>query len=184
MTVREPYRIEDWAVTLAETGLETQTGGRLRRVRKYLEGDHFFLTYGDGVSDLNVRSLLDYHIRQGKQGTVTAVRAPGRFGELAIEDGVVTQFQEKPLTAQGYINGGFFVFRREFADRIPEGDDLVLERDVLADVSERGQLAAFQHEGFWHCMDNSRDYQFLNGLWASGMAPWNTWSGERVRRAA
>ncbi len=110
--VKEPYRIEDWEVTLAETGAETQTGGRVKRIQKYLDGDQFFLTYGDGVSDLNIRTLVDYHHRHGKMGTVTAVTPPGRFGELEIEDGRVVEFQEKPLAAQGLISGGFFVLNR------------------------------------------------------------------------
>ena len=182
--VKEPYRIEDWQVTLAETGLETQTGGRVKRIQKYLDGDQFLLTYGDGVSDINIHTLVDFHHRHGKTATVTAVKPPGRFGELEIEDGRVMEFQEKPLATQGLISGGFFVFNRRFVERLPERDDLFLERDPLTKLAHDGELAAYVHEGFWHCMDSSRDYHLLNNLWNSGEAPWNTWSAERLRRAA
>jgi glucose-1-phosphate cytidylyltransferase len=184
VTVKEPYRLEDWEVTLAETGLDTMTGGRVKRIQKYLEGDHFLLTYGDGVSDLDVHSLVDFHFRQGKLGTVTAVRPPGRFGELEVEAGRVAEFQEKPLVTQGLINGGFFVFHRRFVERLPERDDLFLEQEPLMNLAREGELAAYPHEGFWHCMDNSRDYHLLNNLWTSGAAPWNSWSAPALRRAA
>jgi glucose-1-phosphate cytidylyltransferase len=182
--VKEPYRIEDWQVTLAETGLETQTGGRVKRIQKYLDSDQFLLTYGDGVSDININTLVDFHNRHGRMATVTAVKPPGRFGELEIEDGRVLEFQEKPLATQGLISGGFFVFNRRFVERLPERDDLFLERDPLIKLAHDGELAAYVHEGFWHCMDSSRDYHLLNNLWNNGEAPWNTWSAERLRRAA
>jgi glucose-1-phosphate cytidylyltransferase len=182
--VHPALRREDWHVTLAETGLETQTGGRLKRVEKYLEDDHFLLTYGDGVSDLNLRTLVDFHFRQGRLGTVTAVKPPGRFGEIEVDDGRVVEFQEKPLVTQGLISGGFFVFNRRFVERLPVQDDLVLERDPLIQLAHEGQLSAHVHTGFWHCMDSSRDYHLLNNLWNTGTAPWNTWSAEAFRRAA
>jgi glucose-1-phosphate cytidylyltransferase len=182
--VKSPYRLEDWQVTLAETGLDTMTGGRVKRIEKYLDGDHFLLTYGDGVADLNIRSLVDFHLGHGKMGTVTAVHPPGRFGEIEVEESRVVEFTEKPLITQGLISGGFFVFHRRFVERLPNRDDLILERDPLFDLAREGQLAAHVHEGFWHCMDSSRDYLLLNNLWASGAAPWNTWSPEVKRRAA
>jgi glucose-1-phosphate cytidylyltransferase len=184
VTVKEPYRLEDWQVTLAETGQETQTGGRVKRIQKHLDGDHFLLTYGDGVSDVNIGALVDFHLRHGRLGTVTAVKPPGRFGELQIEDDRVAEFQEKPLAAQGRISGGFFAFHRRFVERLPDRDDLSLERDLLTQLAYDGELAAYVHEGFWHCMDNSRDYALLNHLWNSGQAPWNSWSADKVRLAA
>jgi glucose-1-phosphate cytidylyltransferase len=182
--VRPPYRLEDWQIVLAETGEDTMTGGRLKRVEKYLDGDHFMLTYGDGVADLDLRDLVSFHLRHGKTGTVTAVHPPGRFGEMEIEDGRVVEFTEKPLISQGLVSGGFFVFHRRFVERLPDRDDLILERDPLFTLARQGELAAFIHEGFWHCMDNSRDYHLLNNLWSSGSAPWNSWSNEPIRRAA
>ena len=182
--VQEPYRLEDWQVTLAETGLETMTGGRVKRIQKYLEGDHFLLTYGDGVSDLSIRDLVKFHFKEGRLGTVTAVKPPGRFGELEVDGGRVAQFHEKPLAAQGLISGGFFVFNRRVVERLPEGDNLVLEHDPLIKLAHEGQLSAYIHKGFWHCMDSSRDYNFLNHLWTSGEAPWDIWRSAPLRRAA
>ena len=182
--VKDAYKLEDWQVTLAETGPDTMTGGRVRRILKYLEDDHFLLTYGDGVADLNVRTLVDFHLRHGKTGTVTAVKPPGRFGELELDGDRVVEFQEKPLATQGLISGGFFAFHRRFAERLPERDDLILEREPLIRLAHEGELAAYVHDGFWHCMDSSRDYHLLNNLWASGEAPWNSWSAGPIRRAA
>jgi glucose-1-phosphate cytidylyltransferase len=182
--VNSPYRLEDWQVTLAETGLDTMTGGRLKRIEKYLDGEHFMLTYGDGVADIDLSALANFYFKQGKLGVVTAVHPPGRFGEIEVEDSRVVEFNEKPAAAQGLISGGFFVFHRRFVERLPERDDLVLERDPLYDLAREGQLAAHIHKGFWHCMDSSRDYHLLNHLWTSGAAPWNCWSAQTVRRAA
>jgi glucose-1-phosphate cytidylyltransferase len=182
--VRPPCRLEDWQVTLAETGEHTLTGGRVKRIEKYLQGEHFLLTYGDGVADVNLRALVNFHVRQGRTGTVTAVHPPGRFGEIEVADGRAVEFNEKPLLTQGLISGGFFVFHRRFVEQMPARDDVVLERDPLCDLARAGQLAAYVHDGFWHCMDNSRDYHFLNDLWARGEAPWATWSAEARRRAA
>jgi glucose-1-phosphate cytidylyltransferase len=182
--VKAPYRLEDWQVTLAETGQDTMTGGRVKRIEKYLDGDHFLLTYGDGLADLPIPHLVDFHHKHGKMGTVTAVHPPGRFGEIEVEDSRVIEFTEKPLVTQGLISGGFFVFHRRFVERLPERDDLILERDPLFDLAREDQLAAYVHKGFWHCMDSSRDYLLLNNLWASGGAPWNIWSAESKRRAA
>jgi glucose-1-phosphate cytidylyltransferase len=182
--VKSPYRLEDWQVTLAETGLDTMTGGRVKRIGKYLEGDHFMLTYGDGVSDIDIGDLVDFHFKQGKMGTVTAVHPPGRFGEIEVEDGRVVEFNEKPPVTQGLISGGFFVFHRRFVERLPDNDELILERDPLFDLARAGELSAYVHEGFWHCMDSSRDYHLLNQMWAKGEAPWHTWSREARRSAA
>jgi glucose-1-phosphate cytidylyltransferase len=175
---------EPWRVTLTETGLDAMTGCRVRRAAKYLAGDTFLLTYGDGVSDVNIRALVDFHRKQGKIGTVMAVHPPGRFGEIEIEDNRVVDFSEKPAVTLGLISAGFFVFHRSFIDRLPDRADLVLERGPLYDLARDGELAAYIHDGFWHCMDSSRDYHLLNNLWASGAAPWNTWSPRALRRAA
>jgi glucose-1-phosphate cytidylyltransferase len=164
--------LENWTVTLAETGLETMTGGRLKRIEPYIQGDHFLLTYGDGVSDVDLDSLVNFHRQHGNVGTVTAVRAPSRFGEIDLDGTKVVEFNEKPLLQRGRINGGFLVFQRRFLERLPARDDLVLEQEPLMDLARDAQLGAYLHDGFWHCMDSSRDYEYLNRLWASGAAPW------------
>lgn len=175
--------LEDWEVTLAETGLETMTGGRLKRVRPYIDADHFLATYGDGVSDVDVGRLTAEHIKAGRTGTLTAVRPPSRFGELELRGGEVAEFNEKPFVPRGRINGGYFVFRREFLDRMPERPDLVLEREPLIGLARERQLGAHLHDGFWHCMDSSRDYEHLNTLWDKGTAPWAVWVATPRRRA-
>ena len=176
---------EDWNVTLAETGLDAMTGCRVKRVEKYITGENFLLTYGDGVADVNVRRLVEFHRAHGKVGTVTAVQPPGRFGELELEGRRVRDFSEKPPLTRGRISGGFFVFRRELFDRLPDDDPgLVFERDPLTGLARDGELMAFPHDGFWHPMDSSRDYKYLNDLWAERAAPWNTWEAAPARRAA
>jgi glucose-1-phosphate cytidylyltransferase len=183
VTVHRPAG-EDWEVTLAETGADTMTGGRLKAVEPYLQGDHFLLTYGDGVSDLNVRHLVDFHLRHGKLGTVTAVCPPSRFGEIELEGDTVASFSEKPLVPRGWVSGGFFAFHRRFLARLPDRPDLVLEQGPLMDLAADGELAAYLHRGFWHCMDSSRDYEALNALWAGGAAPWATWAPARFAGVA
>ncbi len=175
-------RCEDWRVTFAETGLQAMTGCRVKRIEKYVSGDDFLLTYGDGVGDVDIGELLRFHRQHGRVGTVTAVRAPGRFGEIEIHGRQVASFQEKPVHAPGRISAGFFAFRREFFDRLADDEALVLEHGPLTGLARDGELMAYPHDGFWHPMDNSRDYQHLNSLWASGEAPWA--SGKQPRRAA
>jgi glucose-1-phosphate cytidylyltransferase len=170
--LHRPGDVEDWEVTLAETGLATMTGGRVKAVEPYLDGDEFLLTYGDGVSDVDLTALVAFHRRHGRVGTVTAVHAPGRFGEMDVDGDVVTQFSEKPPVSPGWISGGFFVFRRDFLDRLPDDPELILEREPLHRLAAEGELAAYRHEGFWQCMDNSRDFQHLNQLHAEGRAAW------------
>jgi glucose-1-phosphate cytidylyltransferase len=170
---------EDWRVTFAETGLNAMTGCRVKRVQKYVNGETFLLTYGDGVSDVDITDLLRYHRDHGKLATVTAVQAPGRFGEIDIHGRRVTRFQEKPSCAPGRISAGYFVFQREVFDRLTDDESLVLEHGPLAELAEDGQLMAYLHDGFWHPMDNSRDYQHLNALWASGQASWAARPGGR-----
>jgi glucose-1-phosphate cytidylyltransferase len=161
----------DWKVQLVETGTDTQTGGRVRRAAKYLGNGPFMLTYGDGVSDLDLKGLLAFHKAHGKLATVTGVHPPARFGEMNVVGERVERFDEKPQLKQGWINGGFMVFERAVVDRIA-GDETVLERDVLEPLAEEGQLMVWKHEGFWQCMDTLRDVRTLTALWESGRAPW------------
>ena len=166
---------EPWRVTLVNTGEETMTGGRLKRVAGYLPADEpFFMTYGDGVADVDLKALAAFHKAHGKQATVTAVAPPGRFGALEIVDGSVKRFIEKPPGDNGLINGGFFVLQPQVIGRIA-GDDTVWELEPLEGLAREGQLMARPHEGFWAAMDTLRDKNTLEALWASGKAPWRTW---------
>jgi glucose-1-phosphate cytidylyltransferase len=165
---------DGWKVTLADTGDKTMTGGRIKRIQKYIGGDTFLATYGDGVADIDIESLAAFHGRQGRLATVTAVRPSSRYGELAIKESRVTLFREKPQVAQGWINGGFLVLEPEVFDLI-EGDDDTLETGLLARLVERQQLAVYQHEGFWQCMDTYREMQQLDDMWTREKAPWRVW---------
>jgi glucose-1-phosphate cytidylyltransferase len=168
----------DWRITLAETGLDSMTGHRVKRSGPYIppQDDCFALTYGDGVTDLDFRKVVEFHRRHGKLATVTAVHPPARFGELALDgDGRVQEFNEKPQATAGWISGGFFVFHRRFLDVLGEDPRLVLEREPLQQLAREGQLMAYPHDGFWFCMDTARDYQQLAEMWASGQAPWAVW---------
>jgi len=164
---------EQWKVTLVDTGTETMTGGRLKRVRQFLDDEEFFLTYGDGVADIDMRALLEFHRRQNVLATVTSVRPPGRFGALVTEGNKVLSFREKP-EGNGWINGGFLVLSPAVIDYI-EGDHTVWEGEPLERLAREGQLAAYAHEGFWHPMDTLRDKNQLEALWSSGKAPWKVW---------
>lgn len=165
---------DDWTVTLAETGESAMTGARVARVRRYVEDDDvFFATYGDGVSDVDLTALLAFHRAHGRVATVTAVRPPGRFGEMVMDGDAVGEFNEKPQATEGFINGGYFVFdAKRIWDYLGTEDGVVLEREPLQRLSLDGQLRAFRHTGFWQPMDTLREYQLLNDLWASGRAPW------------
>ncbi|HEX4336095.1 MAG TPA: glucose-1-phosphate cytidylyltransferase [Polyangiaceae bacterium] len=167
-----------WNVTLAETGLETMTGGRIGLVRKYVEGDELFLvTYGDGVADVDIRTLVAHHRAHGKIATVTAVRPQGRFGELRLQGDAVHDFNEKPQASSGFINGGFFVCDgRRIWDYIGDDQRTSFEREPMQRLVRDGELGAFEHKGFWQPMDTLREYTLLNELWASGRAPWKTWA--------
>jgi glucose-1-phosphate cytidylyltransferase len=167
---------EDWRVSLIETGLSTQTGGRLLRVRPYLGDDDFFLTYGDGVADIDLTRLHRFHKSHGRLATVTAVAPPGRFGALDVVDGHVTGFREKPAGDGATINGGFFVLSPKVLDYV-SGDDTVWEREPLEGLARNGQLMAYVHQGFWHAMDTLRDKRHLEALWATGDAPWRVRPG-------
>ena len=168
---------EDWSVTLAETGLHTMTGGRIRRVRRYVEGEEFFLvTYGDGVANVDVSALIDFHRSHGRVATVTAVCPPSRFGEMVLDQGKVRSFIEKPQVTEGTINGGYFVLdAKRVWDYLDGDDDLVFERDPLRRLAHDGELAAYVHDGFWQPMDTSREYNLLNRMWDEGQASWRCW---------
>jgi len=163
-----------WRVTLAETGERTLTGGRLRRVARYLAGERFMVTYGDGVADVDIKDLLAFHERHGKLATLTAVRPSSRFGEVVIDQGVVRAFSEKPQVQAGWINGGFFVFQPEVLAML-EGDHESLEQSLLEKLTAMQQLAVYEHHGFWQCMDTYREMQLLDDLWRRGRAAWAVW---------
>ena len=175
---------ENWRVTMVETGLDAMTGCRVKRIEKYITEDTFMLTYGDGLSDVNITQLVEFHQSHGKIGTVTAVQPPGRFGEIEMNGSQVVDFTEKPLQAPGRISGGFFVFNRPIFDRLQNDTSLVFEQTPLTQLAHDEQLMAYCHDGFWHPMDSSRDYKLLNDLWAQGNAPWNSWDTRRLRVAA
>ena len=168
---------EDWKVTLAETGEATMTGGRVQAIRRYVEGDDLFLlTYGDGVADLDIGGSIAFHRSHGKIATVSAVRPPGRFGEMSIDGDRVSEFNEKPNATEGFINGGFFVLdAHRVWPYLGTDPQTILERDPLKRLARDGELAAYRHTGFWQPMDTTREYMMLNELWASGQAPWKTW---------
>jgi glucose-1-phosphate cytidylyltransferase len=167
---------EPWKVTLIDTGQSTMTGGRLRRVLPYLEDEEdFCLTYGDGVADIDIRALVDFHRAQGRMATVTAVQPPGRFGAMRLEGDLVGSFEEKPRGDGAWMNGGFFVLRPEVG-RYLRGDDTVWEQEPLRRLAADGELSSYRHDGFWHPMDTLRDRNELEHLWADGQAPWATWS--------
>ena len=173
---------QDWRVCLAETGADTMTGGRLKRVEKYLDDDLFMLTYGDGVADVDIDALLAFHKSQGRIATVTAVRPVARFGELLLDGDVARAFEEKPQIREGWINGGFFVFSRRVFDYLD--GDCILEREPLSRLAKEGELAVYRHDGYWRCMDTLRDVESLNQEWADGKPPWAVWQTPRSSEAA
>jgi glucose-1-phosphate cytidylyltransferase len=165
----------DWTLHLVDTGLSTQTGGRIKRLASWLgTDDTFMLTYGDGVSDIDLKALLAFHRAHGRLATVTAVRPPARFGGLHLEGEQVTAFTEKPQAGEGWINGGFFVLEKPVLDYI-QGDSTYWELDPMERIAQEGQLMAFRHEGFWQPMDTLREKRYLEDLWTSGKAPWRIW---------
>jgi glucose-1-phosphate cytidylyltransferase len=172
MEVHQRYA-EPWRITLVDTGIETMTGGRLARVREYVENDTFCFTYGDGVTDLDINVLLSYHRAHGKMATVTAVQPPGRYGSLHIENGAVLNFEEKPAGDGAWINGGFFVLEPAVLEYV-NGDDVVWEQEPLRRLAREGQLMAHEHSGFWQAMDTLRDKMQLEEMWRHN-APWQVW---------
>jgi glucose-1-phosphate cytidylyltransferase len=168
-------RAEPWNITLVDTGDASMTGGRLLRVKDHLKDeDDFCLTYGDGVSDVNILKSIEFHRSHGRAATLTSTYPPGRFGLLEVQEGQITNFREKPRGNGGVINGGFFVLSSKVFSYLKD-DDTVLENEPLARLAEERELMAFQHDGFWHPMDTLRDKQLLDNLWASGKAPWKKW---------
>ena len=170
----DEHKEQDFHVTLADTGLETLTGGRVKQVKKYIEGDTFMVTYGDGVADVDIRAVVDFHHQHKRVATVTTVRPISRFGVLDVgENGEVTSFSEKPQL-DGWVSAGFFVFDRRFFNYLEDGD-CFFERAPLERLSNEGQLMAYRHEGFFFAMDTYREYEYLNQLWSGGDAPWKVW---------
>jgi len=169
----------DWRVQLVDTGLSTATGGRIKRLKDYLGNETFMLTWGDGVSNVDLRKLLEFHRSHGKLATLTAVHPVARFGHLELDGNVVTEFSEKPQTAQGWINGAFFVLEPQVFDYI-EGDATQFEKEPMERLAEEGNLAAYRHGGFWHPMDTLRDKIYLEELWQSGTAPWRIWDSNLI----
>ena len=166
---------ENWKVTLIDTGLNTFTGGRIKKIEEYIKKDDFCLTYGDGVSDINITKLIEFHYAQNKKATLTAVQPPGRFGVLDIKNkNEVKAFKEKPLGDDAWINGGFFVLNKSIFNEI-EGENTIWEKEPLINLAKENNLAAFKHTGFWHPMDTLRDKNYLEDLWSSSKAPWKIW---------
>lgn len=168
---------EPWKISLIDTGIDTMTGGRVKRIQQYVGDETFLLTYGDGVSNVNITDLITFHKKSEKIGTITAVLPPGRFGVLEMSNNCITSFLEKPRGDGGYINGGFFVFEPALFDHIA-GDSIILEKEPLNKLVSQGQINAYKHEGFWHPMDTMRDQIHLEELWKQGKAPWYVWKNE------
>ncbi|WP_026191170.1 MULTISPECIES: glucose-1-phosphate cytidylyltransferase [Methylosinus] len=167
---------EPWRITLVDTGIETMTGGRLKRIADYLpDNEPFCLTYGDGVADIDIAGEIDYHRAHGRLATMTVVRPPGRFGAVTMDGDDILSFDEKPRGDGGWINGGFFVMWKKALDYI-DGDSTALEQQPLTRIAADGQLRAYRHDGFWQCMDTLRDKRFLEQLWSGGEAPWKVWA--------
>ncbi len=165
---------EDWTIHLVDTGLQTQTGGRIKRLARWIGRDTFLMTYGDGVADIDIRKVIEFHRQHGKLATITAVRPPARFGGLHFDGPLVSHFVEKPQIGEGWINGGFFVLEPRVIEYI-DGDATLFEREPLDRLAQEGQLVAYRHERFWQCMDTLRDLRLLEELWARGGAPWKMW---------
>lgn len=174
-TIHDGQQHEDWNVHLVDTGLHTQTGGRLMRLKNWLAKDEsFLLTYGDGVADLDVQSVIKFHQAHGKLATITSVRPPARFGRIAFDGDRINDFNEKPHSGDGWINGGFFVLNRKVIEFI-ENDQTSWEREPLQRLAQAGELVGYRHYGFWSCMDTLREKQYLEELWTAGNAPWRLW---------
>ena len=173
-TIIRERESEDWILHLIETGQNSMTGGRVRRLGEHLRDSTFMVTYGDGVSDINLRELLEFHKSHGRLATVTAVHPPARYGELLINEDFSTEFTEKPQTHEGWINGGFIIFEPQVLDYLKD-DASIMEKDALEQLADEKQLMAYRHDGFWQCMDTLRDKKFLEGLWETGTPPWKVW---------
>lgn len=175
VTIHDKVEESDWRITLADTGVNALKGARLKRIEKYIKEDTFMVTYGDGVGNINIKKLLDFHNSHGKIATVTGVRPPSLFGELQVKDNKAVIFSEKPQTSTGLISGGFFVFNRKLFDYLTDDDNCDFEKGPLEKIAAKGELMVYTHEGPWICMDTYRDVVYLNNMWASGKAPWKIW---------
>ncbi|SHK36829.1 glucose-1-phosphate cytidylyltransferase [Desulfatibacillum alkenivorans DSM 16219] len=175
MLIHDCHEEAGWRITLSNTGPKTLKGGRIKKIEKYIQGDTFMLTYGDGVSDVNIKGLLDFHKSHGKAVTLTGVSPAKRFGELKLDGNQVVSFQEKPDASEGLINGGFFVCNRKIFDYLTTEDDCDFEYGPLERLAEEGELMVYRHPGFWACMDTLRDMDYLNGLWDRNESPWKVW---------
>lgn len=169
------YNDNDWEITFVDTGENTLKGGRIKRLEKFIKSDDFHLTYGDGVSDVNIENLYQFHKKHNLVGTVTAVHPPSRFGAMTIDNDSVIEFEEKPQMRTGYINGGFFVFKRNMLSYLTTSEDCDFEFGALQNIAKDEQLKAYKHDGFWQCMDNVRERDFLNSLAMNKKAPWIVW---------
>lgn len=165
----------DWEITFVDTGLDTLKGSRIKRLEKYVKSDNFLLTYGDGVADTDIDKLYNFHLSHNSIGTVTAVRPPSRFGELIVSGDKVVKFEEKPQLSAGMINGGFFVFKKAFMDYLTPDANCDFEFGALQKLAQDGELRVYNHGGFWQCMDNMRDRDYLNKLWDNDQAKWKVW---------
>jgi len=165
----------DWEITFVDTGENTLKGGRIKRLERYIRSDDFHLTYGDGVSDVDLKALVQFHKGHNKIGTVTAVRPPSRFGAMTMRGDTVTEFEEKPQMGTGYINGGFFVFKRSVLSYLDSSEECDFEFGALQEIARESNLKAFKHDGFWQCMDNIRERDYLNRLVKTGKSPWMIW---------
>lgn len=174
ITYHSQHAEEDWQVTLLDTGQTTQTGGRVRRALAHIPEDEFLLTYGDGLCNVPLPKLIDFHRGHGGLATLTAVRPSGRFGELGLSGDTITSFREKPDSEVGYVNGGFFVLNKKVGDYL-KADSSIFEFDALPKLAEDGKLRAFRHDDFWQCMDNPREVEILNKLWQQDSPPWRVW---------
>lgn len=165
----------DWKITLVDTGMYSQTGSRVKKIEDYIDDDYFMLTYGDGVANVNIEELVKFHKSHGKIGTMTGVHPSSRFGEFQLAGNQVLEFTEKPQTKEGLINGGFFVFNKDFFKYLHKEDDCILEKSPLVDLAADGELMVYPHDGFWQCIDTYRELEVLNELWKKGETPWKVW---------
>jgi glucose-1-phosphate cytidylyltransferase len=177
--IHSNHQERDWCVTLADTGEETQTGARVKRIENYIDGALFMLTYGDGVANINIKKLVEYHKSHGKIGTMTGVHPSSRFGELVLKDNKIEVFNEKPQVTEGLINGGFFVFNKIFFKYLQEDDNCYLEKEPLENLAADGELMVYPHEGFWQCVDTYRELELLNHQWKSRNPPWKVWKEKK-----
>lgn len=166
---------EEWNVTLADTGASAMTGSRIKRIEKYIDTENFMVTYGDGVADININKLLEFHSKHKKIATLTGVHSLSRYGELLVEGDSIKKFKEKPQSSTRYISGGFFVFRKQVFDYMADDDNCILERNVLEQLASEGELKIFTHKGFWQCVDTYRDFKHLQEIWKKGHPPWAIW---------